>query len=166
MANAIDPHLAKPESRVAKPHAWGYGSTPRTAKLRDSLVWKAGVVKDFFSIAAGLGGAASVTTVDVAPGAVAFAESGWADNGLDPHAHETVTSDVPEYLAGLRGSPFDLIVSDPPSFAPNGETLIYATVEQGRGVLATVSADGRIRQRLSAGSGDVREPAWSPLPAF
>src|SRR5690606_25904679 len=29
-----------------------------------------------------------------------------------------------------------------PSFAPNGATLIYATQERGRGVLATVSADG------------------------
>jgi TolB protein len=50
-----------------------------------------------------------------------------------------------------------------PSFAPNGETLIYATREGGRGVLATVSADGRIRQRLPATEGDVREPAWSPF---
>jgi TolB protein len=51
-----------------------------------------------------------------------------------------------------------------PSFAPNGETLIYATREGKRGVLATVSANGRIKQRLSALEGDVREPAWSPFP--
>lgn len=50
-----------------------------------------------------------------------------------------------------------------PSFAPNGETLIYATREGGRGVLATVSADGRVRQRIPAVEGDVREPAWSPF---
>jgi TolB protein len=50
-----------------------------------------------------------------------------------------------------------------PSFAPNGETLIYATREGGRGVLATVSSDGRIRRRLPATEGDVREPAWSPF---
>ncbi|CAG0943110.1 Tol-Pal system protein TolB [Gammaproteobacteria bacterium] len=50
-----------------------------------------------------------------------------------------------------------------PSFAPNGETLIYATREGGRGVLATVSADGRVRQRIPAAEGDVREPAWSPF---
>ncbi len=50
-----------------------------------------------------------------------------------------------------------------PSFAPNGETLIYATREGGRGVLATVSADGRVRQRIPAMEGDVREPAWSPF---
>lgn len=52
-----------------------------------------------------------------------------------------------------------------PSFAPNGETLIYATREGKRGVLATVSANGRIKQRLSALEGDVREPAWSPFPS-
>jgi TolB protein len=51
-----------------------------------------------------------------------------------------------------------------PSFAPNGATLIYATQDRGRGVLATVSIDGRITQRLAATAGDVREPVWSPYP--
>ncbi|MET0984001.1 MAG: Tol-Pal system beta propeller repeat protein TolB [Steroidobacteraceae bacterium] len=51
-----------------------------------------------------------------------------------------------------------------PSFAPNGASLIYATQERGRGVLATVSVDGRITQRLAATTGDVREPVWSPYP--
>lgn len=60
----------------------------------------------------------------------------------------------------------DGALDESPSFAPNGETLIYATVEDGQGVLATVSADGRIRQRISASEGDVREPAWSPFPAY
>lgn len=55
-------------------------------------------------------------------------------------------------------------LDESPSFAPNGETLIYATREGKRGVLATVSANGRIKQRLSAVEGDVREPAWSPFP--
>jgi len=54
-------------------------------------------------------------------------------------------------------------LDESPSFAPNGETLIYATREGSRGVLATVSADGRIQQRLSSLEGDVREPAWSPF---
>ncbi len=54
-------------------------------------------------------------------------------------------------------------LDESPSFAPNGETLIYATRDGGRGVLATVSADGRVRQRIPAAVGDVREPAWSPF---
>jgi TolB protein len=51
-----------------------------------------------------------------------------------------------------------------PSFAPNGSTVIYATQDRGRGVLATVSVDGRVTQRLAASKGDVREPVWSPFP--
>jgi TolB protein len=51
-----------------------------------------------------------------------------------------------------------------PSFAPNSDTLIYATRQGGNGVLETVSADGLVRQRLAPGQGDVREPVWSPFP--
>jgi TolB protein len=50
-----------------------------------------------------------------------------------------------------------------PSFAPNGRMILYATETGGRGVLAAVSSDGRIRQRLSVQAADVREPAWGPL---
>ena len=53
-----------------------------------------------------------------------------------------------------------------PSFAPNSDILIYATRQAGNGVLETVSADGLIRQRMSSGQGDVREPVWSPFPRF
>jgi len=53
-------------------------------------------------------------------------------------------------------------LDESPSFAPNGETLIYATRQGERGVLATVTTDGRIHQRISSVEGDVREPAWSP----
>ncbi len=51
-----------------------------------------------------------------------------------------------------------------PSFAPNGRMVLYATEIGGRGVLAAVSSDGRVKQRLSVQSGDVREPAWGPQP--
>lgn len=54
-------------------------------------------------------------------------------------------------------------LDESPAFAPNGETLIYATRAGARGVLATVSIDGAIRQRLAAREGDVREPVWSPF---
>jgi TolB protein len=50
-----------------------------------------------------------------------------------------------------------------PSFAPNGRMLLLATVNGGRGVLAAVSADGSIKQRLTLAAGDVREPAWGPF---
>lgn len=54
-------------------------------------------------------------------------------------------------------------LDESPSFAPNGEMLIYATREGTRGVLATVSTNGRIRTRIPELDGDVREPAWSPF---
>ena len=54
-------------------------------------------------------------------------------------------------------------LDESPSFAPNGRMIIYATEERMRGVLAAVSVDGRVKQRLSAREGDAREPAWAPL---
>jgi TolB protein len=53
-----------------------------------------------------------------------------------------------------------------PSFAPNSDTLIYATRATKNGVLETVTADGLIRQRLAPGKGDIREPVWSPFQRF
>lgn len=52
-----------------------------------------------------------------------------------------------------------------PSFAPNGSMIIYATRRGGRGVLAAVSTDGRVKQSIASAAGDVREPVWSPYPA-
>ena len=50
-----------------------------------------------------------------------------------------------------------------PSFSPNGRMILLATVIGERGVLSAVSADGRVKQRLSTAAGDVREPAWGPF---
>ena len=77
-----------------------------------------------FSIAAGLGGAREVDTVDVAPAALALAETSWSLNGLSA-PHRTHARDVPEFLeeARARGLRWDLIVADPPSFAPNEASL-------------------------------------------
>jgi 23S rRNA (cytosine1962-C5)-methyltransferase len=81
-----------------------------------------------FSIAAGLGGAARVVTVDVAEGALALATEGWARNGLDPNAHEAIAGDVPKVieLRRERGERFDLVIADPPSFAPNEAAVAEA----------------------------------------
>jgi TolB protein len=50
-----------------------------------------------------------------------------------------------------------------PSYAPNGAVLIYASRDKGRGVLALVSADGRVQQRLVSSDGELQEPAWAPF---
>ena len=50
-----------------------------------------------------------------------------------------------------------------PSYAPNGAVIIYASRDRGRGVLALVSADGRVQERLVSSEGEVQEPAWSPF---
>lgn len=54
-------------------------------------------------------------------------------------------------------------LDESPSFAPNGSMVIYATLHGGRGVLAAASVEGGGNQRLSQDSGEVREPAWSPM---
>jgi TolB protein len=54
-------------------------------------------------------------------------------------------------------------LDESPSFAPNGRMLLYATEVGRRGILASVSVDGRVRVRLSGPSGDVREPTWGPF---
>jgi len=50
-----------------------------------------------------------------------------------------------------------------PSFAPNSRMILYASESGGRGILAAVSTDGRVKQRLSVQAADVREPSWGPL---
>jgi TolB protein len=54
-------------------------------------------------------------------------------------------------------------LDESPSFAPNGAQLIYASRELGQGVLAIVSVDGQVTQRLKSDQGEVREPVWGPF---
>ena len=50
-----------------------------------------------------------------------------------------------------------------PVFSPNGRMILYASEVGGRGILAAVSSDGRVKQRFTESSGDIREPAWGPI---
>jgi TolB protein len=59
----------------------------------------------------------------------------------------------------LTAGPLD----ESPSVAPNSKLIIYAAQNGGRGILAAVSSDGRVKQRLVSPAADVREPAWGPL---
>jgi TolB protein len=55
-------------------------------------------------------------------------------------------------------------LDESPSVAPNSKLVIYAAQQGPRGILAAVSSDGRVKQRLVSPAADVREPAWGPLP--
>lgn len=69
-------------------------------------------------------------------------------------------------ILDLETRSLNLITDGPldesPCFAPNGAVVMYATQSGNSAELATISLDGRVRTRLRH-SGDVREPAWSPL---
>lgn len=51
-----------------------------------------------------------------------------------------------------------------PSFAPNGKIILFASEGRGRGILATVSSDGRVKQQMFTQNGDAREPVWETRP--
>lgn len=82
-------------------------------------------------------------------------------NGMDYIAWQDLERDDVRVLTGTS-----LGRDESPSLAPNGSMLMYATLNQGRGILAVVSIDGRVKYRLPSSTGDVREPAWSPYLDF
>ncbi|WP_417663006.1 Tol-Pal system beta propeller repeat protein TolB [Pseudomonas sp.] len=53
-------------------------------------------------------------------------------------------------------------LDESPTVAPNGTMIIFATRQQGRGVLMLASVNGRVRLPLPTAQGEVREPSWSP----
>lgn len=67
-----------------------------------------------------------------------------------------------ELATGLVNVLTDGPLDDSPSFSPNGRTILFESKAGGRGNLGSVSVDGRVKQRLTSQSGDVREPAWGP----
>ena len=81
-----------------------------------------------FSQRAAIGGATHVTSVDSAAAAHATAQASFRAAGLDPRAHAFVTADAFAFLAAAKSKRerWDLIVSDPPSFAPNEKSVARA----------------------------------------
>ncbi len=65
-----------------------------------------------FSVAAGLGGAARVTTVDIAPDAIEDARENFRLNGMDPEEHEFEVADA---FAWKPTGHLDLLIVDPPA---------------------------------------------------
>lgn len=111
-----------------------------------------------FSVSAGLGGATHVTTVDVARPAIEAAVNNWQLNSLPPAQHEGIVSDAFEFLAEAAKNHhvWEMVVIDPPSFAPSQaavkkaipayQKLIAAgaTVVNPNGLLAAASCSSHI----------------------
>ncbi len=80
---------------------------------------------------------------------------------------QRVNGDFHIALQNLQRGRNDLLtrtrLDESPSVAPNGAMLIYATLHEGRGILAAVSVDAGVRYLLPSRFGDVREPSWSPF---
>lgn len=78
-----------------------------------------------FSVTAGLGGAELVTTVDIAPAAIEASKINWKLNQLSPQKHEALCLDAFDYVqtAHQQKKTFDMVITDPPSFAPNHKAI-------------------------------------------
>ncbi len=112
-----------------------------------------------FSVYAGLGGAGHVTTVDSAGPALMVANDHWQLNGLSPAQHQTVRADAFAFLetAARKSERWNLVISDPPSFATSQAALpkalqayqnliaAGASVTAGDGLLAVASCSSHVK---------------------
>jgi 23S rRNA (cytosine1962-C5)-methyltransferase len=101
-----------------------------------------------FSLHAALGGATRVTSVDIAPPAIAQLEHNLALSGLAADAHERVAVDAFDFLvrAAKQHRRWDLVIADPPSFAPSERTrpaALAAYRKLAAAALAVTSPGGR-----------------------
>lgn len=69
------------------------------------------------SVAAGMGGASKVTTLDLSSHYIEWAKENWFENNLAKVSADFIFGDVFEWLPKFhkRGSRFDMIIVDPPS---------------------------------------------------
>jgi 23S rRNA (cytosine1962-C5)-methyltransferase len=128
-----------------------------------------------FSVAAAVGGASQVTSVDLSAPALAFCRDNFTLNGIDPAKHRFIQDDVQKWLefAKDKGERFDLVVLDPPSFGSAGRATFevardYERVAAAafrllkpRGKLLAVTnhrgtSRDRLRKKLHQGARDAR----------
>jgi 23S rRNA (cytosine1962-C5)-methyltransferase len=100
-----------------------------------------------FSVAAALGGARHVVSVDVDAEAIALARRNFRENGLDPADHAFATEDAFRLLARYKqeGRRFDLVVCDPPAFAKSQravEAAVAGYASLNRAALAVLAPGG------------------------
>ncbi|NCG20330.1 MAG: class I SAM-dependent rRNA methyltransferase [Rhodobacterales bacterium] len=126
-----------------------------------------------FSIAAALGGATRVTTVDIAPDAIDDAREIFRLNGLDPNRHGFEVADVFEWTPA---NPVDLLIVDPPALTRGARSDGAARSAYKRlhnalapyvtrnGLLATASCSARLplaQWRLAVHEGIQKHGDWS-----
>ncbi len=113
-----------------------------------------------FSIYAAAGGARATTTVDVAAPAVAAARRNFERNRLPIDDARFAAEDAFAFLtrAAAAGERFELVISDPPSFAPNKRALetglgayrrlhrLCVAVAAPGGILCAASCSSHIRK--------------------
>ena len=112
-----------------------------------------------FSIQAALAGARHVTSVDLSAPAIEAARRNAARSGV-AGGHDAVAADAFDYLeaAAARGRRWDLVIVDPPSFAPSEKARPRALRAYGRinelalavvapgGLLATASCSSHVSE--------------------
>lgn len=78
-----------------------------------------------FSVAAALGKATQVTTVDASPSFLEWSKENFKLNGLNPETHDFFGQDTLLFLGGSlkRNRKWDLIICDPPSFGRTKTTV-------------------------------------------
>jgi 23S rRNA (cytosine1962-C5)-methyltransferase len=125
-----------------------------------------------FSVAAALGGARHVVTVDVDADAIALARETFRANGLDPADHAFAADDAFDLLARYKreGRRFDLVICDPPAFAKSQKAVEaalagYASLNRAAlavlapgGLLVTASCSARVSAEQFADA--VKEAAF------
>ena len=125
-----------------------------------------------FSLHAALGGATRVTSVDLAAPAIAAIEKNLAHSQLPAQTHERIVGDCFDVLARAKRERrrWDLVIVDPPSFAPNerskpaalkayqrlSDAALEVVEPQGRFALASCSSHVTEADLLGIVPGDLR----------
>ncbi|PRD24533.1 UNVERIFIED_CONTAM: rlmI [Trichonephila clavipes] len=119
-------------------------------------------------------GAVSVTSVDSSALAIETLKNNVRKNGFDENKHDAVQSDVNKYLRelGEQGEKFDLIILDPPKYAPSRSTLDKASrayKDLNRRGLMLLNSGGLLATYSCSGAMDIdtfkQVIAWAALDA-
>lgn len=164
------------EVDILQGHKTGFYLDQRENRLRLRSLASGRETLDCFCYTGGftlnllLGGAAKVTSVDASQAAIDAARRNTALNGIDPGRVEWLSTDVFRLLREFRdrGRTFDLIVLDPPKFAPTAAqaesaargykdiNLLALKLLRPGGILATFSCSGGVDlalfQKILAGA--------------